>query len=315
MTEINLPEIDISQFQQEIEGDHIQYHAELAKVREACKEWGFFRVVNHGIAPELLQKVVSVTQDLLSMPAEVKDRVTTSNPAESYIRLPDFDVFCFMGMPNTDSIQEMCEKIWPEGNSNFCEAIGALSLFLSDLRTKIIKSILASLGLDATKFYKSDFEKCKANLHINGYSSHGKCMGDVVLPCHADVECLTILYNDGNTGLQVRSKQGKWFNIKSQPDSFIVNIGDCFQAWTNGRYRSPDHRVVYTGWRNRISLPFSIIFPHDAQIWAPVELVDDDDPRRYKPFTYSALLKEISSYQGYQADAETPKGIERIAVI
>ncbi|KAH9288977.1 hypothetical protein KI387_033094, partial [Taxus chinensis] len=130
------------------------------------------------------------------------------------------------------------------------EAIGKLSLLLSDLGTKIIKSILASLGLDATKFYQSDFEQCKANLHINGYSSHGKCMGDVVLPCHADVECLTILYNDENTGLQVRSKKGNWFNIKSQPDSFIVNIGDCLQAWTNDRYCSPDHRVVYTGWKN-----------------------------------------------------------------
>ncbi|KAH9288973.1 hypothetical protein KI387_033090, partial [Taxus chinensis] len=310
MTEINLPQIDISQVPLEFEGNHIQDHAELAKLREACKEWGFFRVVNHGITPELLQKVVSVTQDLLSMPAEVKDRVTTSNPMESYIRSPDFDVFCFVGMPNPDSIQEIALKIWPEGNSKFCEATGKFSLLLSDLGTKIIKFILASLGLDATKFYQSDFEKCKANLHINGYSSHGKCMGDVVLPCHADVECLTILYNDENAGLQVRSKQFKWFNIKYEPDSFVVNIADCLQAWSNGRYRSADHRVVYTGWKNRISLPFSIIFPQDYQIWAPEELVDEDNPRRYKPFTYSALLNEISSYQG---DAEIPKGIERIA--
>ncbi|KAH9288974.1 hypothetical protein KI387_033091, partial [Taxus chinensis] len=229
MSEFNLPQIDISQFQQGIQGDHIQYHAELAKLREACKEWGVFRVVNHGITPELVQEVVSVTQDLLSMPAEVKDRVTTSNPTESYVRSPEFEMFYLLGMTNPDSIQEIALKIWPEGNKNFCDAIGKFSLLLSDLWTKIIKSILASLGLDATKFYQSDFEKCKANFQINGYSSHGKCMGDVVFPSHADVECLTILYNDEHAGLQFRSKQGKWFSIKPQPDSFVVNIGDCLQ--------------------------------------------------------------------------------------
>nr|AKH04260.1 putative epoxidase [Taxus baccata] len=273
MTEIDLPGIDISQFPPEIAGDHFQYHADLAKLREACKEWGFFRVVNHGIPPDLIEKVVSVTQDLLSMPVELKDTVTTSNPMESYLRFPNFEVFYLVGMPNPRSIQEICEKIWPQGNSNFCEAVGKFTLLQSNLATKIIKIILASLGLDARKFYQSDFKKCSAKFHINGYPSHGKRMGDVVLPCHGDVNCMTILYNDENAGLQVRSKEGEWFNVKPQPDSFVVNIGDCLRAWSNGRYRSADHRVIYTGWKHRISLPYSINFPHHFQIYAPQELV------------------------------------------
>ncbi|KAH9288979.1 hypothetical protein KI387_033096, partial [Taxus chinensis] len=192
------------------------------------------------------------------------------------------------------------------------EAVGKFTLLQSNLATKIIKIILASLGLDASKFYQSDFKKCTAKFHINGYPSHGKRMGDVVLPCHGDVNCMTILYNDENAGLQVRSKEGEWFNVKPQPDSFVVNIGDCLRAWSNGRYRSADHRVIYTGWKHRISLPYSINFPHHFQIYAPQELVDEDNPRRFKSFTFSELLNEVATYQG---DAEVAKGVERLAGI
>ncbi|KAH9325098.1 hypothetical protein KI387_005276, partial [Taxus chinensis] len=235
MTEIDLPLIDISQFAGvESEGDGFQYHPEVAKVREACKEWGFFRVVNHGIPPDLLQKVESVSRDLLSMPVEVKDRVTTSNPLQSYARSPDQDFFCLEDMPNPDLLQKLAQKIWPEeGNPEFCEAIGRYSSLLSDLAAKITKIIIASLGLDANKFYKSDFEKCQATLHIHGYSSHAKCTGDEALQSHSDAGGVTILYNDETEGLQVRSKQGKWFNVNPKPGSFIVNLGDCFKVWSN----------------------------------------------------------------------------------
>ncbi|KAH9309633.1 hypothetical protein KI387_037544 [Taxus chinensis] len=265
MAEIDLPLIDVSQFPQELEfeGAHFHNHPEVAKLEEACKEWGFFRVVNHGIEPDLLQKVMSVSRDLLSMPAEVKERVQTYNAVQTYNRS---ESFYFLDMPNPDLIQQISRKIWPEdGNSNFCETIDKYSLFLSDLQTKITKSILASLGLDPRTFYQCDFEKCKATLFINKYSCDEKCrIGDEALASHADPGCLTILYNDEREGLEIRSKQGKWFNVRPAPDSFIVNLGDSMKAWSNGRYRSADHRVVYRGWMNRISLPFFITPPLDA---------------------------------------------------
>ncbi|GLJ41193.1 hypothetical protein SUGI_0852740 [Cryptomeria japonica] len=122
--EADLPVIDISQFPHEIEGERLQYHPEVVKLGKACEEWGFLRLVKHGVPLDLLQKVLCVSKDLVSMPMEVKDRVTTSNPVESYVRAPGiptpFETFCFLGMPNPDSILETSRKIWPEdGNSNF----------------------------------------------------------------------------------------------------------------------------------------------------------------------------------------------------
>ncbi|GLJ41195.1 hypothetical protein SUGI_0852760 [Cryptomeria japonica] len=319
--EADLPVIDISQFAQEIEGEHLQYHPEVVKLRKACEEWGFFRLVNHGVPQDLLQKVLSVSKDLVSMPMEVKDRATTSTPAESYIRAPGipttFETFCFLDMPNPDSILEMSRKIWPEeGNANFCEAIGALSLYLSNLAQRITKLILASLGLDVETFYHSDFEKCTTFLRINNYSSHGKSIGEVVLTPHADPGCSSILHTDEEEGLEVQSKEGKWINIKHSPNSFIVNLGDSLKVWSNGKYWSAVHRVINKGWENRLSVPFFHTFAGDAQILAPEMLVSEDNPRQYKPFTFSELQSELRKGLGnYKVDREQVKVMERLAAI
>ena len=122
--EADLLVIDVSLFPQPMEGDSLQCHPEVVKLGKACEEWGIFRIVNHGVPQDLLQKVLSVGQDLVSMPMELKDAVTTSNPGRSYSRSPGLPVtnesFCLVDMPSLDSIIELCRKIWPqEGNSNF----------------------------------------------------------------------------------------------------------------------------------------------------------------------------------------------------
>ncbi|KAH9301995.1 hypothetical protein KI387_013578, partial [Taxus chinensis] len=62
---------------------------------------------------------------------------------------------------------------------------------------------------------------------------------------HTDLGCVTILYQDDVGGLQIRTKQGNWIDTKPLSGSFVVNLGDCSQMWSNCRYRSSEHRVVY----------------------------------------------------------------------
>ncbi|GLJ41125.1 hypothetical protein SUGI_0851920 [Cryptomeria japonica] len=52
-----------------------------------------------------------------------------------------------------------------------------------------------------------------------------------------------------------------------------------------------DYRRGVTG--DRMSIGFFTVFPEEREIWAPVELVDDDNPRRYKPFIFSHFKHEI----------------------
>ncbi|GLJ41182.1 hypothetical protein SUGI_0852590 [Cryptomeria japonica] len=296
--QVDLPVIDISEFLEDLDGEDLSQlrdHPLLAKLRKACKEWGLFYLVNHGIPVEILDKSQKASRDLLSMPIEVKDRVTTSKPIDSYYRSPNFETFGFPDTTKSDSIAQTCLKIWPEGNANFSETTEKYAVCVSKLSEKVTKMILLSLGLDAKAFYHSHFEKCTAKLHINGYSSEKKLIGEETLPSHADSACLTVLYQDDVGGLQIRSQEGEWFNVKPLSHSFVVNLGDSFKAWTNGGYRSAVHRVVCKGWINRMSIAFITTFPMEMEIWAPAELVDDNNPRRYKPFQYSLLKHEVQT--------------------
>ncbi|GLJ24154.1 hypothetical protein SUGI_0460800 [Cryptomeria japonica] len=284
----DFPVIDISQFPVESDSEdlnHLQDLELIGKVREACKEWGFFFVVNHGIAADLVEDVMSQIQQLCAMPAEVKARVSTT----AYRAPPPWNLsFDLPNLPHLDSVQEMSQKIWPEyGNPKFCEKIGTYGIMVDDLLRKISKIILVSLDLDIKTFYHSAFEKCTSNIRINSYLSNENSMEEEILHSHTDTGCLTILHNDNQQGLQVLSRQGKWLDVNRLPHSFVVNVGDSLKAWSNGRFHSSAHRVVYRGWKHRISLATSFYFPHDHKIWAPEELVDEHHPRLYKPYTYS----------------------------
>jgi 2OG-Fe(II) oxygenase superfamily len=37
---------------------------------------------------------------------------------------------------------------------------------------------------------------------------------------------------------------GKWLEVPIRRDAFVVNLGDMFQLWSNGKFRSTLHRVV-----------------------------------------------------------------------
>lgn len=44
----------------------------LGQISEACREWGFFQIVNHGVSPELLDKTREVWHRFFHLPMEMK---------------------------------------------------------------------------------------------------------------------------------------------------------------------------------------------------------------------------------------------------
>ena len=65
---------------------------------------------------------------------------------------------------------------------------------------------------------------------------------DKVLPlrasAHTDYGPLTILLS-GGPGLQVKKDletEQAWVDVAYVPDTFVVNLGDMMQRWTNGTY-------------------------------------------------------------------------------
>lgn len=102
------------------------------------------------------------------------------------------------------------------------------------------------------------------------------------ISAHSDYECFTILHTSG-PGLQLLSYDGHWIEAPPQPGSFIVNIGDCLEAFTGGLFRATQHRVINLG-RERHSLPFFFAVDYETVIEPLAEFQNPESRKRYPPF-------------------------------
>ncbi|XP_010113161.2 gibberellin 20-oxidase-like protein, partial [Morus notabilis] len=174
---------------------------------------------------------------------------------------------------------------------------------MTELSKRIVEAVLMSLGESfEQKFYDSEFRNCHGYLRIINYTPPKSVTQEEVegLGMHTDMSCITIVYQDQIGGLQVRSKEGKWLDINPCEETLLVNIGDLMHAWSNGKLRSSEHRVVLKRLVNRFSLAFFWCFEDEKAIYAPNEVVGEGHLRAYKPFVCADYLKfrEISSTNG-----------------
>jgi isopenicillin N synthase-like dioxygenase len=98
---------------------------------------------------------------------------------------------------------------------------------------------------------------------------------------HTDYGLLTLLLQDDNGGLQVKTPRG-WIDAPPVPGTFVCNIGDMLDRMTRGVYRSTPHRVRNRAGRDRLSLPFFFdpnwtaeVRPIDAPALQGITTIDD----------------------------------------
>ena len=101
---------------------------------------------------------------------------------------------------------------------------------------------------------------------------------------HVDSGFLTLLAQDGVSGLQARHRDGTWLDVPPNDDGLAVNFGKVLERWCGGRIKATEHRVVGTG-RERMSIPFFYEARADAEI-RPLPV----DGASFEPFLYGDYL-------------------------
>ncbi|XAR53652.1 Ent-kaurene synthase [Bertholletia excelsa] len=286
-TSLELPVLDISQ---PID------RSSLSSLSLACRELGFFRISNHGVSRDIYMKLHSISSLLFSLSPEFKLRLGPSSALKTYtphfIASPFYESFRVAGPDFFASAQSVAQILNCQ-SSELSEVLSEYGNQMTEISKKVVDLILICLGKEFERKFESQFQNCHGYLRIINYTRPDFTDKEEVegLGMHTDMSCVTIVYQDETGGLQVRSKEGKWMDIDPCDETLVVNIGDLMQAWSNGRLRSSQHRVVLKRPVNRFSLAFFWCFEDDKVILAPDEVVGEGNLRIYKPFVCAKYLK------------------------
>ncbi|GFQ07665.1 gibberellin 2-beta-dioxygenase 8 [Phtheirospermum japonicum] len=253
---------------------------------QVCREWGMFRLVNHGVPMSLLTQLHEKAHKIFNLGFDFKQGLLT-NP-----------VLYFWGSPAISLSGTAGDNLnWLEGlnvpldkTSRFQYEDPLLQSFRSLLeeygshQTRLAKAIFRTIAQDLkfppTKL-KSYLSTPTGFLRVYRYL---RCpMEDQRwgINAHTDSSVFSILHQDQVGGLQVY-KNNKWLDVKPIRDTLIVNLGDMMQAMSNDSYISVAHRVKVNRQKERISIGYFVFPAENAVI----------ESTKYKPFTYTDFQAE-----------------------
>ncbi|KAM7499291.1 hypothetical protein LguiA_023705 [Lonicera macranthoides] len=257
---------------------------ELRKLDSACKEWGFFQITNHGVANNVLQRMKAASASFFELPfIEKKKYASAPNDIEGYGQT--YVVSDQQKLDWNDStfliispVHNRNMKCWPTKLPDFEEAVEEYSKEMDRVTTQILASMSAVMGMKRSSL-KEAHGKMKQAVRMNYYPTCAR--PDLVLGVspHSDSSSITLLLQDDDIiGLQIKHR-GTWVPVKPLPNALVVNIGDALEVWSNGVYKSVEHRAVTNVTKARMSIATFVIPEEEVEV-GPLETMMDDTERK-----------------------------------
>ncbi|KAL6196665.1 hypothetical protein ACLB2K_032279 [Fragaria x ananassa] len=281
-----IPTINFKKLLSRKESNSFQDSDELARLHLACKEWGFFQLVNHGVSSSLLEKIKTEIQDFFNLSIDEKKRFwqrpeDMEDFGQLFVvseeqKLDWADVFFMTTLP----VQMRKPHLFPELPCPFKDTLEIYSLELNNLAMAILTQMEHALKVDANELTEL-FEDGMQSMRINYYPPCPQPEKVIGFTPHSDASGLTILLQVNEMeGLQIK-KDGNWLPVKPLPEAFIVNIGDALEIKTNGTYRSIEHRAIVNSEKERLSIATFCNPRVDGEIGPASSLITEQTPAAY----------------------------------
>jgi isopenicillin N synthase-like dioxygenase len=137
-------------------------------------------------------------------------------------------------------------NIWPKTPPQFRETFERYFDAVETLADQLMRMFALALRVEQD-YFRDFFSPYQGVVRANYYGKLDQqpLPGQLRIGAHADLGGFTVLSADeGCGGLQIQDITGKWHDVNSPPDGFVINIGEFMQAWTNDRWRATRHRVL-----------------------------------------------------------------------
>ena len=288
-----------------------------AVCRAACENVGFFYLKNHGVDEALIERTMDASRAFFALPRSEKERVKINSRSKGWTDFAEETLDpsrqkvggtkegYYIGRQIEDGDPELatnplvgCNQ-WPQGPENWKETMLAYHEAMSDLGLRVVRLLSESLGMSPNHF-DAFFDKPMATLRLLHYNQQASDpeRGIYAAGAHSDYGMITLLLCDDVPGLQILQEE-KWIKVPPRQKTFIVNLGDMLQRWTNDRYRSTIHRVINTSGKERYSIPFF----YEPNFDCVVSCLENCGEPQYAPITSGQhLLEKYSQTHAHCAD-------------
>ncbi|CAM9290560.1 unnamed protein product [Choristocarpus tenellus] len=275
---------------------------------QACRDYGFFYLINHGISDEFVAEVFTQSRAFFSLPIEQKDLVLVDKKNRGFTPMGEQSLDPvdqtqgdtkegYYIYRNTKGKSEEKKPLrgqnqWPSGDTlpgwrktmeEYYDAMNALG-------ARLAKILAVGLNLEPS-YFEGMFMEPMSALRLLHYSAKVSNPGEGILGAgaHTDWGLLTFLAMDNVPGLQVLHN-GAWRDVPPVAGAFICNVGDMLKRWTNDHLHSAKHRVVNRLGCERYSVPFFFEPAFDTEVMCMPQFCSDKNPTKYPPTTCGQYL-------------------------
>ncbi|KAL5733191.1 hypothetical protein ACOSQ2_032883 [Xanthoceras sorbifolium] len=268
---------------------------EQRKLDIACKDGGFFQIfifirgsfttskrvrcflhiTDHGVTEKVLHDMKAAVAAFFELPLEEKKKYSMGENdlqgyGQGYVvseqqKLEWCDLIFLLTLPT--KIRKF--NLWPVSIPGFKEAVENYSIEMQKVAEELLANLSLLMGMEKEDLIPLHGEMKQAT-RMNYYPPCSRPELVLGVSPHSDASTITLrLQDDEITGLQIRHKQ-KWVPVKPIPNAIVVNIGDVIEGWSNGVYKSIEHRAVTNEKRARMSTA-SFFIPEDEVEIGPLE--------------------------------------------
>ncbi|CAA7410593.1 unnamed protein product [Spirodela intermedia] len=292
---LELPIVDISDLHPGSAGRE----RALSSLADACRKYGLFQVVNHGLPGEVLRSMIEVSRSFFKLPLKERERFMSSEVLSPVRYGTSFNqtmdgVFCWRDFLKLTShpLPEVL-SLWPASPPDLREVAVSYARETRNLFLDLMAAIMETLGVEDAKMMEK-FREGSQLMVLNFFPPCPQPELTLGMPPHSDYGFLTVLLQDGVNGLQMQH-QGRWATVNAAAGSLLVNVGDHLEIFSNGKYKSVLHRVFVNATSPRVSVASLHSLSPAAVVSPSPQLVTASEPRRYMDTGFAAFLHHLSS--------------------
>jgi isopenicillin N synthase-like dioxygenase len=291
--------------------------AVAAAIGAACRESGFFYAVGHGIPDALFHRLEAASRRFFALPPAVKMAIAMARGGRAWRGYfpvggeltsgrPDLKEGLYLGTELPADHPRVIAgwplhgaNLWPASVPELRPAVLDYMAAATRAAHALMAGVALSLGLEADYFARTYTGEPTVLFRLFHYPAappepEGWGVGE-----HTDYGLLTLLAQDSNGGLQVRTPSG-WIEAPPLPGTLVCNIGDMLDRLTGGAYRSTPHRVLNRSGRDRLSFPLFFDPDFAAAIRPlPAHAAVDVDADRARRWDGASVHEFQGSYGDY----------------